>query len=78
MKSYARFIPILAALAMVYLTCPEDAHAYLDPGTGSFILQLIIATLVGVMFGVKAYWYKTKTFMKDVFSKARTRISLKR
>lgn len=37
-------------------------HAYLDPGSGSFILQLLIASLVGAGFLIKAYWRKIKAF----------------
>jgi hypothetical protein len=35
-------------------------QAYLDPGSGSFLIQLLIAGLVGVGFLVKAYWKKIK------------------
>jgi hypothetical protein len=35
-------------------------HAYLDPGSGSFLIQLLIAGLVGAAFLVKAYWKKIK------------------
>lgn len=33
-------------------------QAYLDPGSGSFILQLIIASLVGAGFLLRGYWSK--------------------
>ena len=32
--------------------------AYLDPGSGSFILQLLIASLVGAGFILRGYWSK--------------------
>jgi len=32
--------------------------AYLDPGSGSFILQLLIASLVGAGFLLRGYWSK--------------------
>jgi hypothetical protein len=41
-------------------------NAYLDPGSGSFILQLIIATLVGGAFILKTYWNRIKTFITRV------------
>jgi len=37
-----------------------DAYAYLDPGTGSVVLQAIIGILVGAGITVKIYWYKLK------------------
>jgi len=38
----------------------SDAYAYLDPGTGSVIIQVIIAALVGVTITIKLYWEKLK------------------
>ena len=35
-------------------------QAYLDPGSGSFLVQLLIAGLVGAGFIIKAYWKKIK------------------
>lgn len=37
-------------------------HAYLDPGSGSFLIQLLIAGLVGAGFIIKASWSKIKAF----------------
>jgi len=31
-------------------------HTYLDPGSGSFILQLLIASLVGLGFFFRSFW----------------------
>lgn len=35
---------------------------YLDPGSGSFIIQLLIAAALGLGVGVKVYWAKIKRF----------------
>ena len=45
--------------------------AYLDPGSGSFILQLLIATLLGALFIMKTYWQRIVTFFRNRFSKGR-------
>jgi hypothetical protein len=37
-------------------------QAYLDPGSGSFLIQLLIAGLVGVGFAIRASWGKIKAF----------------
>jgi hypothetical protein len=40
--------------------------AYLDPGSGSVILQVLIASLVGIGFALRGYWGKIKKlFNKD-------------
>lgn len=51
------------ALAAFFL--PAPAFAYLDPGTGSMILQGVIAGIAIAWFTIKTYWYK----FVSIFSK---------
>ena len=39
------------------------AEAYLDPGTGSMALQLLLGGLVGALAMVKLYWRRLKAFV---------------
>jgi hypothetical protein len=34
---------------------------YLDPGSGSFLIQLLIAVLLGAGVAIRMYWNKVKT-----------------
>ena len=47
----------------------SNAYAYLDPGTGSFILQAIIGFLAAVSAGFLYYWTKVKNFFLKIFKK---------
>ena len=38
----------------------SNAYAYIDPGSGSLILQKILGALVGVGIAMKVYWFKIK------------------
>jgi hypothetical protein len=38
----------------------SKGHYYLDPGSGSFILQILLAVLLGGGYAVKVYWKKIK------------------
>ena len=44
-------------------------QAYLDPGSGSFLIQLLIAGIVGAGFLVKMYWKKIKGFFNRSVAK---------
>jgi hypothetical protein len=46
----------LAALSVGILT--SSAHAYLDPGTGSMILQVLLGGVAGLALVGKLYWHK--------------------
>lgn len=50
-------VPGLAALVLAY---PRDAHAYLDAGTGSMLLQAAIASAAAAAFLAKMYWRRLK------------------
>ena len=43
----------------------SDAYAYLDPGTGSVIIQALIGVIAGVLITLKIYWYKLKEKFLD-------------
>jgi len=60
-------IPLACALVLTALV--PAAHAYLDPGTGSYLLQLLIAGVLGGLFAVKVYWTNVKTFFLSRFHK---------
>ena len=45
------------------------SYAYLDPGTGSSLLQILLALLVGIGSYLGFYWKKMVIFLKDIGSK---------
>jgi len=42
--------------------------AYIDPGTGSLIIQVLIGALVGGLVVAKIFWSRIKIFFKGLFS----------
>ena len=42
--------------------------AYLDPGSGSYLLQLIIAGILGSLFLLRGYFGRIKTFIAGLMS----------
>jgi hypothetical protein len=48
-----------------FLTNPP---AYLDPGTGSLIIQIAIGALVGGLVAAKMYWKRTAGFLKNLLT----------
>jgi hypothetical protein len=59
----------LGFLAAWVLAAPGRAHAYLDPGTGSYLFQILIAALVGGLFTVKLFWGRLRLFSLGLFGK---------
>jgi len=55
-------------LAQVLLTGPLAPPAYLDPGSGSFLIQMLIAAVLGIAVAVRASWGK----IMKLFGKGKT------
>ena len=49
------------AFIALFLSFSTSASAYLDPGTGSMILQGLIAGIAIAGFTIKTYWYKLRS-----------------
>jgi len=62
MTNIKRLLVLCLLITLLYLAFPPPAYGYLDPGTGSYIFQLLIAGLAGSLFLVKLYWKKIATF----------------
>jgi len=46
--------------AILSLLMFTDAVAYLDPGTGSMLLQVILGGIAAVAVAFKLYWHKLR------------------
>ena len=53
---------IFLIFSIYYFTAESNAYAYLDPATGSIIIQYIVAGLVACMTFMKNFWVKFKYF----------------
>ncbi len=52
---------LLLLLSFCFL---PSAFAYLDPGSGSYIVQMIIAGILGGFYALKLYWNRVVNFIK--------------
>ncbi len=46
-----------------------EAHAYIDPGSGSVLLQLILGGIAGIGVVAKLYWGRAKERYRSLFGK---------
>ena len=58
LKAVSNSFKCLIALVLLSITLP--AYAYLDPGTGSVLLQGLLAGIAGSFAIVKLYWRRLK------------------
>jgi hypothetical protein len=54
---------LLVISTLFYGMTSMQAHAYLDPGTGSMILQVILGGFAGIALAGKLYWHRFRTMI---------------
>jgi hypothetical protein len=64
----------LAAVALL-LVSADHAHAYLDPGLGSMLLQGLVAGVAAGSVVLSRYWHRIKTLFSSNGSRERKRES---
>lgn len=57
------FPKIYVVTFLLFILVVPSVQAYLDPGTGSFILQTLIAGFFGAIFVLKSYWASIKNWL---------------
>ena len=64
MKRYFRFFLLSSIIFILFfLLNLREAYAYIDPGAGSYVVEIIIATLLGALFAVKLFWHRIKAIL---------------
>ena len=78
MHTNVRSLPFPLFLSALFLgMSASGAHAYLDGGTGSMLLQLLLGGVAGLAIAGKLYWYRFLAFLgvksKTDIAEARSR-----
>ena len=60
MKRIRLLLPITAIVFLFHGLFFSNAYAYIDPGSGSAILAMIISAIAGIGITLKIYWEKLK------------------
>lgn len=57
------------ALLLLVLLWAAPAHAYIDAGTGSMLLQVLIGGLFACVIGVRMFWREIKRRLARMFGR---------
>ena len=62
--------PLLFLSVGISLVLSTSAAAYIDPGTGSMVLQLLVAGVLGAAFAVKRFWRTIVASLRSTFKRS--------
>ncbi len=61
----------ITLIFLIYLIFMRPSYAYMDPGSLTILLQVIISGIVGALVYIKIFSKKIKNFINKVFLKFR-------
>jgi len=62
---------LLIFALIVFALTPSNMYGYIDPGTGSYIIQILIAGGAAGLYTVKVYWKGIKSFFTSKFKRSK-------
>lgn len=66
-------IKAIIFISVISLVIPKPAMAYLDPGSTSYLYQILVAAVFGFLFYAKTVFNWIKSFFKGISSKKLSR-----
>jgi len=55
---------LIISVFLLQLILASSAFAYVDPGSGSYILQVLIGFALAGLYALKHYWAKIRNLFK--------------
>jgi len=52
----------LLAFVYIFVIPPPRVYAYLNPDSGSYMLQIIMGTALGIIVSIKVFWKNITSF----------------
>ena len=65
----ATTLRLLAALLLASAVAPAPAAAYIDPISGSIILQVLAALVLGVVLTAKRFWASLRSTLRRLLGR---------
>ena len=70
-KGSKKYVRIIFVIGVATLWFNSPAYAYINPGIGSILLQMLLGGLAGLAIVLKLYWAQVKKACQKLFSKNR-------
>ena len=64
-------LTMILAVAFTLSVTTKNAHAYIDMGSGSMMIQILVASLFGSLFWLKMFWSRVTGPIFRLYAKMR-------
>lgn len=59
-----KLVDIAIFLFVFFFISARNVHAYIDPGAGSQLLQILLAGFFALGFGIRTFWARIRSGLK--------------
>lgn len=60
---------LTVGLVTLFMALERPAHAYLDPGSGSMVIQMVVAAVAGALLSLRMFWGRLKVGVLSLFAR---------
>jgi hypothetical protein len=64
-------VPSVLVVVWLFIGGVSPAYAYIDPGSGAMLFQLLAAVFVGALYYVFRAWNRIRAFVSNLFGEKR-------
>lgn len=65
----ASYFHLVSIVLLLLVTSERPAEAYIDPGTASYVFQVIAGAILGGVFLLRTYWSRVVTTVRSLVSR---------
>lgn len=62
----AAFFHLMSIVLLLLVISERSAEAYIDPGTASYVFQVIAGAVLGGVFLLRTYWTRVVTTVRSL------------
>jgi hypothetical protein len=63
------FLPLLSSVVLLLAISERPAEAYIDPGTASYVFQVIAGAVLGGVFLLRTYWNRVAATLRALVTR---------
>ena len=67
--SKTHVLPLVSSVFLLLVISERSAEAYIDPGTASYVFQVIAGAVLGGVFLLRTYWSRVMTTVRSMVSR---------
>jgi len=66
-RHWSQMLAVISTAVLALVLLPRTAHAYVDPTSGSIVLQVALAIIFAALVTIRQWWAKASEMFRVLF-----------